>query len=288
MKILVPLDGSELSESVFPCALALARRFRAAVILVRVIDPFMFVPGAMPVSMSERMQNQWKASAVKYLSTQSRRLQGVSVTTLCPEGSPREEIALAAQHEGCDLILMASHGHSGLVRWLLGSVAEGVLRISPCPVLLLRPPANAHFRHILIPIDGSPASLQVPQIISDYLEPGGQVTLLSCSGLTAEEMAESTAMNEYLKLMLANLSQVQMEGIKSIGKVIAGPPVEGILDWAKDQRCDLIAMATSGRSGLSHLWMGSVTEKIVRYAPCPVLVFPPASLASVQESAGQA
>ena len=95
-------------------------------------------------------------------------------------------------------------------------------------------------------------------------------------------------MNEYLKLMLANLSQVQMEGIKSIGKVIAGPPVEGILDWAKDQRCDLIAMATSGRSGLSHLWMGSVTEKIVRYAPCPVLVFPPDSLASVQESEGQA
>ena len=279
MKILIPLDGSELSESVLPWLQALSERGKPQVILLRITDPFLIAPGGMPPSMGERMQRQTLEAAQEYLSAVESRFPDQPMKKVTVVGMAREEIGVVAEQHDCDLIVMASHGRSGLARWFLGSVAEGVLRVAPCPVLLMRPPVAdvALFRHILIPVDGSPLSLSVPGKISHFLAPGGQVTLLRCTDLSAEDYDESesrSAIQDYLGSLRASLEEVQLEGLKPHIKVLDGEAPECIVRSAQDFGCDLIAMSTHGHGGFRHFWMGSVTEKVARRAPCPVLVYP--------------
>jgi nucleotide-binding universal stress UspA family protein len=279
MRILVPLDGSDLSESVLPWLQESALRKEADMFLLRVTDPFLVSPGAMPPSMGERMQQQTVVAAEEYLNRVKDRFPGLPLQTITSVGLAREEIAAVAERQHCDLIVMASHGRSGLARWLLGSVAEGVLRVSPCPVLLMRPPVTAatRFGHILVPVDGSSASLAVPHKIAPFLAPGGQVTLLRCSGLDEGDFREpenKAAIDEYLENLRTVLTQVVVDGLDPHIRVLHGDPPECILASAREFGCDLIAMATHGQGGFRHFWVGSVTEKVARQATSPVLVFP--------------
>lgn len=276
MKILIPLDGSDLSESVLPW-LQVAALQNQELILLRVTDPFLVAPGAMPPSMGERMQRQTVVAAEEYLSEVEKRFPDLRLKKVTAVGLAREEIARTAEAQQCDLVVMASHGRSGLARWLLGSVAEGVLRISPCPVLLMRPPVSdiSLFHHILVPVDGSPVSLAVPHKVSKFLAPGGQVTLLRCSGLDDKDFEEpenGSAVQDYLDNLREGLRNIELDGVER--KVLHGEAPECIIGYAQESGCDLIAMGTHGQGGFRHFWMGSVTEKVARRASCPVLVFP--------------
>lgn len=280
MKVLIPLDGSELSESALDWAATQAQLGPLEVYLLRVVDPFLVAPGGVPPSLGERMQHQILQAAGEYLDGVKQRFQGLVTETQAAVGQAREEIALTAQRHKVDLLVMASHGRSGLGRWLLGSVAESVLRIAPCPVLLLRPTVktSAHpFQQILVPVDGSPASMQVPRKLGPFVASDARVTLLRCTGLSLADYTEADvapALQEYLEGLRHRMEALKEEGLASEVLLVDGEAPDGILETAQEHPCDLIAMSTHGHGGFRHFWMGSVTERVARRAPCPVLVFP--------------
>jgi nucleotide-binding universal stress UspA family protein len=279
MKILLPLDGTPLSESTLPFAQALAQRWQSELLLVRCCDPGIAVAPELPERIKTQMRQRSVAAAGEYLAHWASALAGLPVACHHPEGRAREEIPRLAEREQCDLIVMAFHAHRVPERWLLGSVAEGVLRRSPCPVLLLHPPAQqaGQFDNVLIPLDGSSPSLRAVQHISPYLAPGARVTLLQCSGLNAQEFGldeEVEVLQHYLDQMAAQLRLVQGDGWEPEVVVSHGEPAPTILAWANEHGCDLIAMSTQGCSGEGGRWLGSVTEKVARSSPCPVLAFP--------------
>lgn len=135
-RILIPLDGSPLAESVLPAVRELAQPFGAALTLLQVIPPYLG-PSARP---EEKVSARDRAEVEAYLRTTQQALQeaGIGVETVVRVGDPAREILGYAEASEIDLIALATHGRSGLNRWLLGSVAEKVLRGSALPVLLYR------------------------------------------------------------------------------------------------------------------------------------------------------
>ncbi|MBI3929461.1 MAG: universal stress protein [Armatimonadetes bacterium] len=142
-KILVPLDGSSLAEKALAPALDLARLASAEIVLVRASDQAALMvpmsgpypPGPLPMDLVTRLRHE----AERYLASvaQTVREAGLVVTWQVQEGHPAEVVLETARSEGADLIVMASHGRTGLSRFLLGSVAEKVLRRASCQVLLV-------------------------------------------------------------------------------------------------------------------------------------------------------
>ena len=141
-RILVPLDGSELSERALPYAIALAKQFQSEVTLLRVVEA-PFQAGATDSNVDhwarEALQHGYR-EAQSYLDTTEIELkkQGIHARTLVREESPAADILLAAKSENADLIVISSHGKGGSTQWTAGSVADKVMNHSPCPVFLVR------------------------------------------------------------------------------------------------------------------------------------------------------
>jgi nucleotide-binding universal stress UspA family protein len=266
MKILVPLNGTLHSETVLPYVKGLARSWNARVVLLRVLDPLALAGDPGGAALAGREQ-ETRSGAEAYLARVAEGFEGTLTRCICQVGLASETICQQAGKTGCDLIVFAPHGHSGLERWLFGSVAEEVARQAPCPVMLVRGETNICFHHVLIPTDGSEGSEQVCRLMANFAPGEARVTLLHC---TSEEPLE--------KALQARLQACVSQHPNWNLKVVKDRPKAGIIDWVLDSDCDLIAMATHGRGGLSHLWSGSVTEEVARQSPCPVLVFPPAYL----------
>jgi len=148
-KIMVPLDGSKLAESVLPHVEAIAKGTKAEeVILVSVTER---VLGYRPVTdYSQPTEEKLVPEAVGKMQRQAQRYlnrvakgleaKGIKTETLVLLGNPAEEITINAKHYGADLIIMASHGRSGISRWTHGSVADKVFKASSVPVLMVRAP----------------------------------------------------------------------------------------------------------------------------------------------------
>jgi nucleotide-binding universal stress UspA family protein len=145
-KILVPLDGSELAECIFPHLEALARGCQVKeVVLMRVVEPFRQpTPSEYIIKPEEviRINQEVKAEAEKYISQASAKIKrdGFRVKTEVPTGNPAETLADYATKNGVDLIVIATHGRSGVSRWVWGSVADRILRSACVPVLMVRAP----------------------------------------------------------------------------------------------------------------------------------------------------
>lgn len=143
-RILVPLDGSALSELALDMATTLVERFESQLILLYVVElPALALPAINmpePPSWAVEVREQADREAQNYLQTQKQNLeqQGYRVEILVREMSPAERIVEVAATENIDLVVMSTHGQGGLTRWALGSVADRVVQHSPCPVLLVR------------------------------------------------------------------------------------------------------------------------------------------------------
>lgn len=142
-RILVPLDGSGFAEVAVPHATEIARRIQATVILVQVVPPYplTFMGETTAVPQLEELQRQMRQQAEEYIQARAGELRAMhlDVKGLVVEGAPvAAQIVDLAQAESVDLIVMSTHGRSGLGRWVYGSVAGKVLRGAHCPVLLVR------------------------------------------------------------------------------------------------------------------------------------------------------
>ncbi len=289
-KILVPLDGSPTAEAVLPHVGRLLRRVDAEVILLQSANPIPSADTYVPVAEAAL------AAAREYLLGIQQRLEGrgVKVRIITRLGSAADVIAEVARQEGVGAVAIATHGRSGVARLLLGSVAEHVLRTSPVPVLAVRPfwsyelaqpvrVEDAPVRNILVPLDGTLAILPEAARFARFF--GARVVLLHVVdpnlGLTPRvragqglaDVAERFADTDLAKAELAEQAAwFRNEGVEVTTIVDVGNPARVIVDSCRFHEIDLIAMATHGRTGLSRLVMGSVTESVLRESKVPLVV----------------
>ena len=143
-RIMVPLDGSELAECALPHMEAIARGCQTVdVILLRVVEP-VNLPGDYIISQTdrERIEKKHRSVAEDHLEQLTSRLKdrGINVQSEVVAGKVAESIVTYAENNEVDLIIMATHGRSGISRWSLGSVADRVVRLACVPVLMVRAP----------------------------------------------------------------------------------------------------------------------------------------------------
>lgn len=146
-KILVPLDGSELAECVIPHVEAFVKGFNTSdVILIRVVEPVRSYTGESTTTadMIEKRESERKSSAREYLNSIANQLksEGAMLHTEVVVGRVAESLSQYSSENGIDLILIATHGRSGVTRWVRGSVADKVLRAANVPVLMVRAPGT--------------------------------------------------------------------------------------------------------------------------------------------------
>ncbi len=300
-QILVPLDGSALAETVLPHAAVLARATGSTLTLLRVIlSPLLMHPelGIAPgvVLTAEALEIQ-EAEARTYLETVAARLEAVSLTvrTALVEGDPATTIVgWAAQDPPLRMVAMATHGRSGLRRWVFGSVAEKVLQAVATPLLLVRgsadtpegkPLPSAHLYHTLVvPLDGSPlAERALHQAVPLAQTTGATLILVAVAPALDEETSGATELSwapaaqhettlrltEYLTRTAAHL---QAADIPVQTRLEYGHPAEGILRLGEEVGADLIVMSTHGRGGIQRFWLGSTALKVVQSTHRPVLL----------------
>jgi nucleotide-binding universal stress UspA family protein len=283
-RILVPLDGSQLSERSLVPALTLSQRTGAELLLMR-------VPAADTLSfaVSEARQRELAQDALAYLEAIRRTNEQpqFSIRMQVLDGDVASAIIDTAHAEQADLIIMSTHGYSGLTRWVLGSVTEKVLRSAPCPVLAIR--AARHPQRILITLDGSPlAERAIESGLSLAQNLQAEVTMLRCvprvvadEKLDEHERGLSRRMQEDLfieakEYLRARAAEAAQSDVVIRAEVRIGSPADSILEYVETYGIDLIAMATHGRTGLKRWIYGSVTAKVLRSAGCSMLVVRPA------------
>ena len=293
IKILATTDFSDESRSGVRYAVALAEKLGAAVTLLHVLEP----PSRM-VEMEAvvlvREESQVVALARAQLATLvQREARGdVAVTFSVRTGEPFHEITTAARQQMADLIVIATHGYTGFDQVLLGSTAERVVRHAPCSVLTVstrtqpkrtnKAPAFK-LKKILVPIDFSnPSKDALPQATLLAAHFGAELVLLhTVEKFPIDYLLGRELMNQMLvpsmKQAEADLEQMAGGLSKSTGLNVSvvvsdGKPFEVICQTAKTLGADMIVLTTHGYTGLKHAWLGSTAERVVRHAPCPVLV----------------
>jgi nucleotide-binding universal stress UspA family protein len=292
---LVPVDGSPLAEKAIPVAAALARRAGAALQLafVQPVAPrYPHVPAEIAKSIEREAEQRVRA----YLAITAEAVatcHGLEATGVVLDGPPAEALADYARTKQIGLIVMTTHGRSGLGRFWLGSVADRLLRRTTTPVLLLRSkeqPQRTDFRHILVALDGSSADQKVLEVAAalaslyheahcslvQVVEPPvpivDDLTVYPNpigAELIEQQQSEATASLERLAGGLRTL------GVGVTTHVVAARGIGAqILALAHKLGSGAIAVGTPGRHGAERLLLGSVVDKVVRGATDPVLVVP--------------
>jgi len=307
-RMLVPLDGSELAEVVFTYAKELAGRLDLDVILLHVYGPEERVLAPM-----HRAYVEHAAEVIRQECTEVQRRTGAPVGCKPIEargelavGYPAEEILSYAEKNDIDLILMATHGRSGVRRWVMGSVVDKVLRASKVPVWLVRAgiPQEVIYDQwprvtILVPLDGSRLARAVlPHVETLAKQRGAELVdvvflrvyeppivipsgrspdiSLSWDRYIEKEVARRRAVSEQY---LARIERrFKFLGINARSEVLMGKPAGEIIKYANKNPFNLIVMATHGYSGVSRWALGSVAEKVLLGVTSPILLVRPRSL----------
>jgi nucleotide-binding universal stress UspA family protein len=297
-RILIPLDGSPRAELILSQIARILKREDSEILLLRVIGSGVeFGWAGEASSLSAELQK----AAEKYIDDRVTRLAdpGAKVRGRVAAGAPSETILKIAGEEGSTMIAMTTHGRTGLPRWFMGSVAEKVVRASDVPVLLVRSfrsasqgaaePATSGevpFRKLLVPTDGSPASMAVvtpvkklAQLFNSeivvlhvqrpYIPPGAILP-----GMDAGVMPPPTepTPSEEDETTREAAERFRQAGLRVTRQTVLGDPSVEIIDQGSASGIDLIALSTHGRSGLSRWLTGSVTERVLRHAGVPLLI----------------
>ncbi|HEX5415117.1 MAG TPA: universal stress protein [Chloroflexota bacterium] len=270
--ILVPLDGSALSERAVPYGAWLGLATGAPLLLVSAI--------ACP---DDRVSLQAAEAGLAGLA-EMLSAEGLDVETLVGVGDASRIIREAAQRDDASAIVMSTHGKGGPGRWLMGAVADQVLRRAEVPVFLI--PGNTvapwpadHPLRILVPLDGSPFAEAVLDPLCELTErPDAEILLL--------RVVEKRAKPRGWELIGDSLYEARdyldfiAESLRDLGRrvstlVVSGDAAPTISTVAREREVDLIAMTTHGRSSVARLIMGSVASGTITRARVPVLVVRP-------------
>jgi len=298
--ILVPIDFSQLSIQAVDLAKNLASASGATVHLAHVHQLYSpagltaTMPLAMPFSVPDYEQEIEKRRTNQLRELAAQHQLQRPVCHICTGAPAYDELCNLAKEIPADLIVMPTHGHTGLKHLFLGSTAERVIQHAPCPVLVTRQlkgrPSDASAdlpaRSILVPVDFSDCSVDGLAYAIDFAkEFGAKIIVQHVVDLGPIYMADSYGvydLSKYREMVRVNAKQ-QMREFVQLAKfgsvpfeavVTIGSAVWEICDLAENRRVDLIITSTHGRTGFEHVLIGSTAEQVVRHAPCSVLVVP--------------
>jgi nucleotide-binding universal stress UspA family protein len=293
--LLVPLDGSHLAEAALPVAAYLAQTLAAPVILIHVIEH-----DAPKVVHGERhLTNEDEANV--YLRQVAARSfpPGVQVEPhvhTSAVSDVADSIARHVEEFSTDLIIMCTHGHGGLRRWLFGPIAQQVIALGKTPVLLIQPDEGQSAlafacRRLLVPLDGNPdheqglvvaealaqaytASVHLVSVIQTLDTLSGQraATAKMLPGTTSALLnLKQQGAEEYLQQQVKPL---QTAGVTATVEVSRGDPAKLIVRAAQQVKADLIVLGTHSKTNLDAFWSGSITPKIAGHTHTPLLLVP--------------
>ena len=300
LRILVPLDESELSEQVLPYARRLAAGIDARISLLHIIEHAS--AQLMGFATAADFEKEWESRASDtqdYLGKTSAALKetGVAADCVVREGKPASCIVDEAENVPGTLIAMSTHGRAGIARWTLGSVTSKVLHATTAPLLVVHPIkgnlpglTEVKLETIITPLDGSPLAEQslphvaeLAKLLSLHVvllmvappdvEYGGWVstspvpTSAPYADIAKQVEAEASAYIEKIA------QQLEEQGVSSIEKrILHGHAASTIVDLAMKTPNSMVAITSHGRSAIGRWALGSVADRIVRHAGKPVLI----------------
>jgi nucleotide-binding universal stress UspA family protein len=280
---LVPLDGSRLAEAVLPATASLALHSPAEVMLLHIVER------KAPATIHGERHLTNAAGASRYLEDVAAGLRASGIEVKCHvhddgEDSVAQSIFEHAEELNSDLVIMCTHGHSGLRGLLFGSIAQKTLQRGAQSIFLVFPREDKSvpqfdLQRILVPLDGVvahepalPAAIELAQTFKASIHLVLVIpTLATLSGSQAVSgMLLPTTMRAVLELALQGatdyldqvLAQCRSEGINVTAEVVRGDATPQIVGLAERLNIDLIVMASHGRSGLDALFAGSVAPRI--------------------------
>ena len=305
-QLLVTLDGSAFGEHALPFAKSIAERSGASVNLshVRCCDPptdllqntpFQYEGVSMEIYDGKHAEEQRRYLGDRAMALQAE-LPGQEVSTTLLEGYVTEALERQAREIDAKLIIMTTHGRTGVSRAWLGSVADSLVRQSSFPLLVIRPLEDGttfptpRFEHFLVPLDGSSVGEKILEptvelgkamgsrftllhVVAPYVTVGARVSPLPAGRLKERfERAEG-----YLSGVAEKLKGEGFQVDVLIESNFA--PARAILKTAEAENVDLIAIATHGYTGVKRALLGSVTDKVLRAAKWPLLLDRPEAMA---------
>jgi nucleotide-binding universal stress UspA family protein len=290
-KVMAPLDGSEFAEKALPFAAEVAARAGAELLLFTSVQPV----GVWDATASAINWEREEQMAEDYLQEKAASLRGrvPRVRVLRRHGEPASSILDVAESEGVSLIVMSTHGRTGLLRFFFGSTTDRVVQHARCPLLLVRidekaPPPAPRFSKILVPLDGSEVAASALPFVEEFARLHGAAVVLyhaipplaaypgieaanpQMTGEVLEEMQR-----EAHEILSAQARRLQARGIEATVAVSIDLATEGILEAARSTGAGLIAIGTHGRSGFGRALLGSVANAVVRRSGLPVLLVRP-------------
>ncbi len=294
-KMLIPLDGSKTAEKVLPYARAIGGVLKIPVELLAVVDigEMAMHATASKARYLDTMVEDAERGNAEYLKKIAAKAAGVNIKWTVEKGRPEDVIVEKAAADKNALIAMATHGRSGLNRWLLGSVAEKVLRGAENPLLLVRAgdeieaEGKIALTSVIVPLDGSElAEMAIPSVVALAKTMNLEVILFRAYGIpysvysgadgyAAVDFDELMAgvKSEAVEYMEKKAEEVKKQGVKKVSFVTKeGMSADEIIAFGRATADNLIAMCSHGRSGVKRWVLGSVTETVVRHSGEPVLV----------------
>lgn len=287
--ILVPTDFSDGADLAFEHGIFLANKFDGELHLLHVAElPTITLPD-FPAELFDVARNNGMAKMNELIDRQDVALPPIKriVVGGTPAIPAAERIIQYAGANDVDFIVMGTHGRRGARRLLMGSVTEEVIRRAPCPVLTMRAGKKAwplpRVDRILVPVDFSQASRQIIGVASRMAEHyGASVNLLHVVdlefypyygfGSDPFPSVEKDMLEASEEKLAALATELQGAGIITTWDTVRGHAAATIRREAGERDVDLIVIGSHGRSGMDRALVGSVSEKILRSAHCPVMV----------------
>ncbi len=268
-------------------AVTLAAAWKAELCVMTVLELY---PGMDPdYTVNKMYLDHLRTEAIRQLEAVQSRLKGdgQEITTRIEIGIPSQAVQTVAQTTAADLLVVGTHGRTGLDHVLIGSTAERVVRVAPCPVLAVKADkggtgttAVGSIKRIVVPIDLSSCSLDALEYATQFAKHiGASVTILHAMEPVAygldfslSHAKEWKRQREYLEERLTVLSACLTSfGINTDHVLKPGMPTDSITSYVTQHGYDLMVMGTHGRRGISHILVGSIAGTMLRHAPCPVL-----------------
>jgi nucleotide-binding universal stress UspA family protein len=284
--IVVPTDGSECAQRAAEHAREVALAFDAAVHVVSVVDE----AGASSVfersGVDEERRAALREDARSAVSAAESVLgEGVEVSSSLLDGHPTEAILGFVADVDANLLVMGTHGRTGVDRYVAGSVTERVLRRADVPVLAVHadddPTALSAYENVLVPTDGSDAAAAAFEHALLVAAVGDAavhaLNVVDVAALTSGPGASppTTLLEEFEAAGQTAVEDVAADareaGIDAQTAVVRGSPGDAVLEYADDHHVDVIVMGTTGRTGIDRYLLGSTTERVLRHARVPVL-----------------
>jgi nucleotide-binding universal stress UspA family protein len=289
-KIICSTDFSDFSNYAISYATALAREFKSKLYFCHVIDLSSAAVYGEAVLALEEQQKRMIAYAREELS-ELMADHDVDWEPLISVGNPGYEIARLAQEMGADLTVAASHGRSGLKRFILGSVTERLMRTLHCPLLVVRSPDRGFLKpseqeikmkSILVGCDFSPDStlalehglslaqeFQSVLHLAHVLQPPVYENLIKTSVQCND--AEQDLRDQLIEKLASLVPDEARSWCTPVTNLLAGQPHEELIKYAVVHNLDLIVLGSRGQTLVEALCVGSTTDRVIRRAPCPVL-----------------